>query len=118
MTLKKFEGKPVELVRAAITGAGDGLSKSLAIEPAEHKSGDDIYVVIKCRVGKITHDPTDDAGDAFERVEQFKAKIVTIVDADLVKAAIDEQYERNLQYDAERKGQLSFPTPGDDPDGD
>lgn len=111
--LKKFEGRPVQAVKAAITGAGDGLSKALAIEPREHRAGQDVYVVLKCKVGKIGHVPTDDAADSFERVEQFKAKIVTIVDEDLVKTSLDEQYERNVRYDAERKGQLSFPTPDD-----
>lgn len=119
MALKKYEGRPVARVRAAITNAGDGLSKSLAIEPREHRSGDDVYVLIKCKVGKITHDPNfnDDGGvDDFDRVEQFKAKIVTIVDAELAKASIDEQYERNVRYDAERKGQQSLAFP--DGDGD
>lgn len=88
--LHKFEGRDVIGARIKITGAGDGLSQALAIEPAELRSGTKVYVVTECTVGAITFEPVKDT-DAFTRVQTLKAGTATMIDKALVAEMLEAQ---------------------------
>lgn len=94
--LQPFEGKPVLRSVVAITGAGDGLSQAMAIEPVEYHQGERVYVVLECTVDKVTFEPIDntDPGGAQKRKHTFKAGTATVMDSDVVRDAISEQAER------------------------
>lgn len=91
MALKKFEGREVIGTRIAITNAGDGLSKALAIEPQELHLGDKVYVVLEAEVAKVTMQPVPDNPRTLFRVQVLKAGTATLVDEDSVKEALEEQ---------------------------
>src|SRR5687768_17125285 len=81
--LSKFEGKDVASVTASIRNTGDGLSESMATDKVELHHGDEVFVVLRCLVEKIRHDPIKDSS-ALERVHMMKALDATIVDEELV----------------------------------
>lgn len=96
MTAKKlhrFEGRDVIATKIAITNAGDGLSKALAIDPEELLIGDTVFVVLECTVGNISFTQVKDT-DSLVRVQKLKAGPATIVDRDLVAAQLAEQATR------------------------
>lgn len=103
-----FEDRDVKAVGIEIPNAGGGLSEALTIDPVELHHGETIYVVIECEVRKIRHDsilekgePTDD----LKRVHILKAGRSTLIDAELVKPAIDEQHARVNAAREAAKGQ-------------
>lgn len=88
--LTKFEGRDVHSTTVSITNAGDGLSKAMKVEPTELHHEQTVHVVLECVVSKIRYDQVDDT-DGLQRVHVLKAGRATIIDAALVKAALDEQ---------------------------
>jgi hypothetical protein len=103
--LGDFEGRLITKTTIAVTNAGDGLSQALKTDPILLHQGDTQYVVLECTVGKVTFDPYDDGVCA--RVQQLKAGVATIIDGDVVKAAIDEQREKNKRLADSEKGQAT-----------
>lgn len=93
MALKKFEGHEVIGTKVAITGAGDGLSQALAVEPLELMLGQTVYVVIECEVTAVTHDPVKDT-KSVTRKHKLHAGAATLVDKELVAAVLDDQRQR------------------------
>lgn len=91
--LHRFEGREVIGTRIAITRAGDGLSKALAIEPEELTLGQKVYVVLECTVTKIAYEPVGDT-DSLTRVQTLQAGAATTVDHDLVAEVLDDQQRR------------------------
>lgn len=88
--LHKFEGKEVIGTKVKITGAGDGLSQALAIEPTELKLGETVLVLVECTVDKITHERVKDTNVA-QRVQSLKASTATIVDAEFAGDRLEQQ---------------------------
>lgn len=113
--LKKFEGREVRGVKITFTTPGDALNRTMEIEPETHQTGDTVRVVLECKVGKITHDPIKDT-DAYNRVEEYRVALATIVDADLVKEVLDRQRDTIRLADEEKKGIGSLSFGGDDDD--
>lgn len=107
--LSDFEGRHVGLSRVAITNAGDGLSKALAIDPMELSLGDMVYVVLETEVSKIRFDESKD-GDDLTRVHVLKAGTATLVDEDLVRDHLDRQAQRIEQA----QGVHRLPLDGED----
>lgn len=91
--LSKFDGRDVLSAGIAVTNAGDGLSKALAVEPTEFHHGETVYVVMECEVTKVSHDPVKDT-DALRRVHTLKAGNATIIDGELVAEALEAQAEK------------------------
>lgn len=110
MALRKFEGRPVIGTGVAIKGAGDGLSKALAIEPEELTIGETVYVVMECTVTKISHAAVKDT-DHLMRTQDLKANTVAIADKELVHDLLAAQQAKIDE--AEGKKGLDF-TEGDD----
>lgn len=111
--LRKFEGSEVIGTTVAIKGAGDGLSKALAIEPRELRINETVYVVIECNVSSIAFEPIKDTS-SIQRKHSLRAGTATIVDKELVQEALREQQDK---IDAEEaKKRLDF-SGDDDSDG-
>lgn len=110
--LHRFEGRDVIGTKIKITGAGDGLSQALAIEPQELSLGETVYVVTECVVDKVTHERVKDT-DTLTRVQSLKAGTATLVDKALVAELLEEQ---RVKID-EAKGLQRLDFTGDE-DGD
>lgn len=107
-----FEGREIIGTKIAITNAGDGLSKAMAIEPEQLSLGEKVYVVLEADVSKVAIEPVKDT-DSVMRVQTLRAGTATIVDAALVKEVLDEQ--RIKIEEAEGVVRLDF---GDGEDGE
>jgi len=94
--LGTFDDRDVLRTTIAVTNAGDGLSDALKVDPKLMHLGEKVYVVLECEVAKVRFDPIKDT-DALSRVHVLKAGTATLVDADLVRAQLDEQAERILR---------------------
>lgn len=88
--MHKFENREVIATKVAITGAGDGLSKAMAVEPEELSLGRTVYVVLECTVAKITHQEATEA-DGLVRIQNLRAGTATIVEKTLVSEVLDAQ---------------------------
>lgn len=106
--LGEFEGQEVVGTTIKITGAGDGLSDALAIDPAEMHHGDEVYVVLKCRVAKVNFPPAPKDADGVVREHVLRAGDSAIVDEKLVKKAIDAQAEKIRRAREEAAGVQSL----------
>ena len=91
--LGRFDGREVIKSTVAVTNAGDGLSKALAVDPAALDLGDKVYVVLECEVSKVTFVPVPDTSK-LQRVHTLKAGGATLVDEDLVREQLDTQAQR------------------------
>lgn len=89
--MSRFEGREVIGTKIAVTNAGDGLSKAMSIDPAEHKLGERVYVVMETEVTRASFEETKDFPGKLQRVERLKAGVATIVDETLVKEVLDGQ---------------------------
>jgi hypothetical protein len=92
--LPEFDGKDVSSTTIAITNAGDGLSKALAIEPRVLHHGQKVYVVLECEVTKIGLTPIKDAPNNLVRVHTLKAGTSTIIEAELVASVLEAQIKK------------------------
>jgi hypothetical protein len=106
--LGSLDGWPVRATSVAITNAGDGLSTAMKTDPVILHSGDTVYVVLECEVGKITFVPVEES-EGWKRQHQLKAGVATIIDAESVKAAIDAQRELNVKAAEAAKGVQRLP---------
>lgn len=88
--LTSFEGRDVLQSTIAITNAGDGLSKALAIAPTEFQLGDTVYVVLETEVSKVQYVELPDTG-SLKRVHTLKAGTATTVDDNLVADVLEQQ---------------------------
>lgn len=55
--LGMFDGRPVIMASITIPNAGGGLHDALSLDPVLLHTGDEVDVLLRCTVGKITHDP-------------------------------------------------------------
>lgn len=98
--LVPFEGAEVLRVKVAVTGAGDGLSEAMAIDPYPLALGTTVHVVLECNVQQIKFVPAldkDHPEDGLARVHVLRAGRATLVDAEDVQAALDAQADRILR---------------------
>jgi hypothetical protein len=110
--LGKFEGEDVLTATVTITRAGDGLSDALAVHPVELHRGDRVQVVLDCEVAEISFPGIKGAANALARRHKLVTISATIVDEDVVRAALDAT-KRAVE---ERKGIQSIPFADKDPD--
>jgi hypothetical protein len=108
--LSEFDGKKVLSTSIAITGAGDGLSKAMAIEPQEMHHGQTVIVVSECVVNKVRFDPIKDT-DGLQRVHVLRAGTSTIMDGDVVREALRIQKAKIDTAAALAEGKRKLPTP-------
>lgn len=104
MKLTPHDGREVVATTVVIAKAGDGLSQALAIEPVELHHGEEVFVVLKGRVGPIRYDPVMHDGrdtGTLVRKQTINAETVTLVEAELVAGVLEEQAEKIKQAEAE-----------------
>lgn len=101
--LQSFDGRDVRGTSISVTNAGDGLSKSLKVEPRELHIGEKVYVVLECEVTKLRYAPIGDTSD-LNRDHVLRAGVGTLVDKDLVNEVVETQRERIRVADDEAKG--------------
>lgn len=93
MELGSFEGSPVLGVAIKVKNTGDGLSKSVKVDPVILRQHDRVYVVMECDVVDVQHPVVKDT-DGVCRTAVLRAGNATIVDKDLVIAHLAAQAER------------------------
>lgn len=94
--LQPFDGREVVRSTIAVTGAGDGLSAAMAVDPQEYHHGQEVVIVIRGVVGKIRFDQLDpdDEDSALVRVHSIKAGTATI---------LNEAGAKRVQKDLDRQ---------------
>lgn len=97
--LTDFDGHTVANTTIKVTGAGDGLSKAMQIEPREYHHGETVNVVIECEVSQVGFVPVSDT-ELLSRVHTLRAQTATIVDASVVADVLDEQKRLNAEHEA------------------
>ena len=108
--LSPFDGADVLQATLTITKTGDGLSKTMQIDPAEYHVDEKLYVVMEVDVTKVRFDKIPDT-DALKRVHITEAATIAIVDGSVV-ADVMAQQRKKLD---ELAGKMRLPgtTPGD-----
>jgi hypothetical protein len=79
--LPDFDGRDVVRATIEVTNAGDGLSAAMAVSPSALHMGDEVYVLIRGEVSKVSHKPLDpkDEDSALVRIQTIKAGDATIL---------------------------------------
>lgn len=115
--LGMFDRREVIKATIAVTNAGDGLSKAMAVDPSAMDLGDKVYVVLECEVSKVTFTEVDDTSK-LARNHSLKAGDATIVDEDLVREHLDAMAERIERAQGVHRLPLDGDgEPGEDPEG-
>ncbi len=91
--LQTFDDRDVTQCAIRITRAGDGLSASLDAAPVELHHGEEVYVVLRCNVTKVTLEGVRDT-DLLRRVHTLAAQFGTIVDEKSVHKVMDQARQR------------------------
>lgn len=105
--LGEFEGSPVLGSAIAVRKAGDGLSEALKLDPIVLHQREKVYVVLECEVGPIKFVPVKDT-DGVRRVQDLIAGTATIMDAPVVKEAIEAQADRIQHAKDQAAGKATF----------
>jgi hypothetical protein len=119
--LVPFEGADVLRVQVAVTGAGDGLSEAMAVDPHPLALGTTVHVVLECQVQQIKFVPAVDKAhpeEGLARVHVLRAGRATLVDAEDVALALDAQSERIRLAREQAAGIQRLAPAGGDPDYD
>lgn len=114
--LSEIEGRAEVAAKIAIRKAGDGLNAPLRAEPRAYRLGEEVYVVLKTSVARISHiDATE--GTGVIRVHDLDTSEATIVDEAAVHGVLAAQrqvVEELLQREAAAKGAIPFGEPDSD----
>lgn len=92
--LGEFEGSAVVGATLILKNTGDGLSKSMALDPTKLHVGEIISFGGEAEIVGVRHDAADEDTDDLVRVHIAKASVIRIVEPDLLKSVLDEQRER------------------------
>lgn len=111
MDLEAFDGRDVRRTTIAITGAGDGLSEALALDPQQLHIGDRVFVVVEAKVRDVRFKPIKDTED-LQREHVAVAAVATLVDEPVVREVLDQQIVRLLDAKKARDGQERFDIEG------
>lgn len=114
--LEDFEGLPVVEAGIEIPGAAGGLREAMKIDPSTFHKGEQVFVVLECRVGKVRFDPIDmdNLDGPQRRVHVFVVTNATMVDGNLVREQLTTQAEKiRLARDA-AKGVSRLPYTDDE----
>lgn len=61
--LGTYDGRPIIMASITIPNAGGGLHDALSLDPVLLHTGDEVDVLLRCTVGKHTHDPITHKGE-------------------------------------------------------
>lgn len=107
--LPDYAGRQVASTTISIRNAGDGLSKGMAIDPQVLTIGQTYYVTLECTLDAHDYKRLDKVPDQLTLDQILKAGVAVLMDADLVKSAIDTQRERIRAADEAKKGITRLP---------
>jgi hypothetical protein len=107
--LGEHDGKAVLSTGIKVTNAGDGLSKALAIEPVQLHHGQKVVIVMETEVDQIAYKPVKDT-DGVQRLHTLKAGTATIIDAAIVREALEAQAAKNATAAELARGERKLPT--------
>lgn len=102
--LSPYQGKDVLRTSIAIKGAGDGLSEAMGIDPQELAIGSRGVLVLEFVVEAHKHKPIKDT-NALSLEQILKAGTATLIDSDVVQAALAAQREKIDKAKADASGQ-------------
>lgn len=102
--LATFEGCGVTRVGVEVRNAGGGLNDALDVDPVILSIGDTAYVAMRVDVVAIDHKPVKGEEDKMMRVHVMRCTDATIVEADVVRTAVDAQRERIAMERERREG--------------
>lgn len=116
--LKDFEGKPVTEVGIEIRNVSGGLQDAVKFTPVEWEQGEEHFIVLRCVVKEIDHEPVDKedfAGDQ-RRVHVMVSEEATPIAAKIVEDAVTAKREeiKKLKDDAEGTPALNLDGDGDE----
>ena len=114
--LNRFEDRDTVMSTIAVTKAGDGLSKALAVAPEEHALHDTVFVVLQTQVTRIQHEDCSEKDlkqvradghkiseyGGVKRVHTLTTELATVVSGDLVAEVLQKQKEANLEIERKR----------------
>lgn len=92
--LGKFERRPVRKSSIKITKAGDGLSEALKFEPVALHVDDEVYFVLRGKVGKVQFGKVAADDDDLARVHTVETIEITSVEKGDVEALLKAADER------------------------
>lgn len=92
--LGTFEGSEVVATPIIIRKTGDGLSKSLALDPVMLHKDDEVYVAMKVKINRITFRENKDDNSKLDRVADGEAVLCTIVEERSVAKALAAQAKK------------------------
>lgn len=101
--LDTFEDKPVVGVTVALTGAGDGLSPAMAIDPRLMQQGEIVYVLTEAHCSNVQFPALDDDGRYLTRKQILVAQTMTIIDESVARKHIAAQKKKNLEAELKRQ---------------
>lgn len=115
--LKEFEGKAVTEVGIEIRNVAGGLQDAVKFTPVEWEQGDEHFIVLRCLVKEIDHEPVDKddyAGDQ-RRVHVLHAAEAFPIAAKYVEDAVAAKREeiQKLKDEAEGTPALDLDDEGD-----
>lgn len=99
--LGTFDGRDVLGTTIAVTGAGDGLSQALRLDPTVLHIGEKVFVVLEAEVVKVRHEGIKDT-EALTRVHMVRAGTAALVDESEISEMLERQRER-LRLAQEKK---------------
>jgi hypothetical protein len=76
-----------------VVRAGDGLSESMTISPVEYHVGEDVTIVLKGTIKRVSYEPIKDT-DALRRVHTLSASFGMVIDEQLVHGVLEKQRQR------------------------
>lgn len=103
--LSSFEGVDVIHAKIEIPDAAGGLREAMAVEPVELHHGDEVHVVLHCRVKKVRFDPAaKDNTDELTRVHVFETLDAAFIESDAVADHVRANVDRVRKLVEEQKG--------------
>lgn len=95
--LEPYRGREVISTSVKITGAGDGLSEPLSLEPVVYDEGEIVDVLVRCKVDKHSYNRVMAKGEdtgVLTLVQSFKAQEMVVVPCELGETLIRDQSDR------------------------
>lgn len=114
--LKEFEGKSVTEVGIEIRNVSGGLQDAVKFTPVEWGQGEEHFIVLRCLVKSIDHEPIDKddyAGDQ-RRVHVLTAAEAFPIAASVVEQAVEEKRNEIKKLKDEAEGTPALNLDGDD----
>ncbi len=94
LALTPYLGEEVLAVKVSVSNTGDGLSKSMGVDPIEPRVRERLCVVFDCEITAHYHQAIANSPKGLELVLRMRAEDATIVPRELVQDLLDNQKKR------------------------